>query len=388
MLIHTVSEGEGIFSIAAKYAVPVTKLIEDNDITDGHTVTGEELLVLRPTKTKTIQGGDTVDGICRRYGIRKSALLASNPALRGNERLRTGRVLTIKQDSPVLGAATAMGTAEWHTPVSFLTRILPYVTYLRINAAQISEDKAIKLEYNPERTVSLCHSEGKLPLLGISDKSGGAFLDTGEGFDQIINAMTDAARSLGCKGICLSAKEAAEIYPDRFCEFIMQMRKKFIGCDLILFTDIFEGTPNEASELSDGGVLILPFVGKSELYRRLSDFSANAESSKVLVSLITEANMGEARISLTEAKELCRKSGGRISRDEDSLISYFDYTKYRGGVGERMRITLPSPTYTKAKLEMISELGFMGISIGKDIVPAYALSMFNALFSRADYTLP
>ncbi len=388
MIIHTVSQGDSIFGIAAKYAVPVTKLIEDNDIVGDYIIPGDEMMILRPTKTKTVQGGDTLEGLCRRFSVRKSALLANNPSLRGNEKLRTGRVLTIKQDTRVLGAATAMGTVDRSTPPAFLTRIMPYVTYLRINAAFISEDGSLKTEYNPEKAVNACEKDKKLPLLGVTDQSGGKFLDTGNGYGDLLDAMTDTARRLGCKGICLSAKEAAEAEPDRFCEFIMNVRKKFIGCDLILFTDIFENTPHEASELSDGGVLMLPLLGRDELYRRLSDFSSNAESSKVLVNLITYAQMGERSISITEAKELCLKSGGSINKDKESLISDFNYTRYRGGVGEKMKISLPCPTYTKAKLEMLSELGFMGISICGERVPAYALSMFNALFSRADYTLP
>ena len=390
MIIHTVSSGEGIWSIAAKYGIPVTKLIEDNDISDEHTAVGDELLILRPTKTKTVSGGDTLDSLSRRYGVRRSTLLANNPSLKGNERLRAGRIITIKQDAPVLGAATAMATVTRSSTAAQLTRIMPYATYIRINAASLTAEGRLNMDYNPQRLCEPCIHGKKVALLGVCDIGNGAFLESSENIGALLDNLTEAAKSNGFKGICLSARTAAAKQPERFSEFILAVRKRFIGCDLILFTDVFEDTPTEASELSDGAVLILPSIPKNDMYAKLSDFSAYAESSKVLVSLSAYADTPDkdSRISITEAKELCRRSGSMISLDKDSLICNFDYTRYKRGVGEKLNIRFPSLKYTKAKLEMISELGFMGISIEAEAVPSYVLSMFNALFARADYTLP
>ena len=65
MIIHTVSQGETIFKIARKYSVQPTKIIEDNGLEGDRLTTGQELLILTPTRTVTVRGGDTLASLAR-----------------------------------------------------------------------------------------------------------------------------------------------------------------------------------------------------------------------------------------------------------------------------------------------------------------------------------
>ena len=256
MNIHTVEKGESLYNIARRYSVPATKILQDNDLSGDRILTGDELLILTPTKTVTVRGGDTLDSISKKYNIKKRALLAQNPSLFGKGRLIPGQIITVKQDNAYLGSGSAIGIIKKGCNRENLTRCMPYITYLTVMAGVIRDYEA-RLSYGADWVREIPSAEEKVRLLGLCDVSLGKFLSDKEGQRRIISDMIALATHGGYSGIHISAKEAALSYPERFLEFLLETRKSFIGCDLILFTDVFEGTTPDASELSDGAVLHL-----------------------------------------------------------------------------------------------------------------------------------
>ena len=110
MRIHTVENGENIFSIARKYAIPPTKIIEHNELSEPDRLTrGQRLLILTPTRTHTTRGGDTLDSLAIRYSVSEDALLAANPHLLGERRCYPGKILSVKYDLPRYGVGIGNG---------------------------------------------------------------------------------------------------------------------------------------------------------------------------------------------------------------------------------------------------------------------------------------
>ena len=188
-------------------------------------------------------------------------------------------------------------------------------------------------------------------------------------------------------GIRISSTAVSKSH-ERFSEFLLEARKRFIGCDLILFTDVTGAESSEASELSDGAILSIENEsGIDYTKNKLREFAASAESSKVFVSLPSSISVGNGAVGIDEAKELCYRCGKALTTDENTLISKFEYTRYKTGIGEKIDIAFPSLKYIKSKLEALCELGFIGISFDVDTRPTSYLTMFNALFARADYAI-
>ncbi|MBR2651199.1 MAG: LysM peptidoglycan-binding domain-containing protein [Clostridia bacterium] len=387
MLIHTVNQGETLYNIARRYSVPATKLLADNDLDGDRLTEGEQLLVLTPTRTVTVRGGESAASIAKRFSVREQTLFTNNPQLALQGRLLPGQILTVKQAMPSVGVGSALGIYRKGCRREHLARALPYITYLSVNAGRLTTG-GITLAFAPEYAHREAVLAGKVPLLGIEDETDGAFLASKEGYTSVISRAITLSSELGMKGVYISAKVASEKYPDAFCEFLMSARKQFIGCDLILFTEVFGNTPHDAAEISDGAVLIASDSGIDETARELSDFCTDAESGKVFVSLTGTASFFGERIDIKEAKELCYRSGGRICTDEKSLISEFEYKRYKIGLGEVTSVSFPSLSYTKAKLERIAELGFIGICVDIKSLCLSQLCMFNAMFKRADYSMP
>ena len=379
MIIHTARGGESPHDIARKYSVPLTKLLADNRH-GGRLAEGEELLVLMPTKTAIVAGNDTRSGFARRHGITTGMLVAQNPQLAAGHGLQPGSVLAVKQHNLGLGAATAVGITCATSATANLECALPYLTYVVICAAEISEKGDLCIR-DASGIVGRCIAEGKLVLLGIRDKGCGAFLD--HRCELIENAIK-ACREFGAHGVCIMANEAAKANPEGICEFLLEVRRRFIGCELMLFSSLDGSTCPDAAELSDGAVFT---SGASELTadrNAMEKLADSSESSKIFVDMPSVARIGSREITVGEALELCRRRAEPIRRGDD-LMMRAECRLYRGGKGEHAEISFPSLEYVKAKLVLLAELGYAGISVDIDRLDLRLLTMFNAAFRRADY---
>ena len=70
MLIHIVSEGDTLFSIAQQYGVSETLLRRQNQVPEnGQLVVGQTLVILFPAAVHTVSEGDTISSIAAQYGI-------------------------------------------------------------------------------------------------------------------------------------------------------------------------------------------------------------------------------------------------------------------------------------------------------------------------------
>lgn len=379
MIIHTVKEGETVFHIARKYSVAPTKIIEDNAPCGINLTVGQQLLILSPTRTVTVKGGDSISSICHRFGIKRSTLIANNPAICGKDTLRPGQILAVKYAAPPLGSATALGIYEPCCSKEKYKSTLPYLTYVAISSAVISGD-GIKFIFDNSEAICDANTAGKVPLLGICDMTCGEYLYNPAFSEKIIEEMIIAANAGKFKGIYLCATDTAKHHTEPFLNFLLSVRKRMIGSDLILFSRLEGDTPTDAAELSDGGAL---FADKMGLHR----FADESESGKIFVNLDCRAMQGEQTMTISDALSLALRSGATVKTDEKTKNSYFEYNRYKNGVKESCKITFPSLEATEAMLRECSELGFMGFSFNINLVPTSYLCMFNTQFSRADYSL-
>ena len=242
MVIHTVRAGESPFDISRRYSVPVTKLLADNK-TGDRLAEGEELVVITPTRTAIVGGSDTRKSISKRYGIKESALIGANPNIITHG-LRPGQIVTVKQENLGLGAATAIGCTKYPYSTENLTRAMPYLTYITVMTFEIKGGEPMLL-CDPSQVSAICKREGKQLLLGVLDTGSGEFI---ENRDSVITALKDACRRYGADGIFLYAKDASVKMPERYCELILNMRKSFIGSELLLFTALYDGALPDAAD--------------------------------------------------------------------------------------------------------------------------------------------
>ena len=84
MDIHVVRPGDTLYELAYQYGVPMSRLIQDNQLPDpSQLVVGQTLVIQYPRSTYTVRSGDTLFSIARNAGVPLRQLLRNNPGLEG-----------------------------------------------------------------------------------------------------------------------------------------------------------------------------------------------------------------------------------------------------------------------------------------------------------------
>ena len=99
-------------------------------------------------------------------------------------------------------------------------------------------------------------------------------------------------------------------------------------------------------------------------------FAAESESAKSFLDFPPFAFSGGEYITLSEARKAAIQCGAEITTDEKNLLSSYEH---RG-----KKTVFPSLESIKAKLELSSELGFMGIAFDIMRTPLNYLYTFGS----------
>ena len=155
----------------------------------------------------------------------------------------------------------------------------------------------------------------------------------------------------------------------------------------MLFAELDKNSNGKIKECYDGIILSYgkafmenpPSFDEGEK-KIFTDFSDEFESSGAYIELCPFAFSKDEVIGYEEAMKLAYSAKSEISFDENTLLCSFECNKYRSGKREPAKFVFESLENTKAKLELVSELGFMGISIDIMRCPISYLLMFNSMF--------
>jgi murein DD-endopeptidase MepM/ murein hydrolase activator NlpD len=102
----TVRDGDSLFDIAARYRVPPTSIISDNQIGPPYVVSPDQVLMITPQRVHVVGPEDSVHSISQRYAVSQYQLAAAN-GLEAPFELAVGQklILPASQDFSVLDAA-------------------------------------------------------------------------------------------------------------------------------------------------------------------------------------------------------------------------------------------------------------------------------------------
>lgn len=174
MIIHTVSPGESVYSIARKYGVPSSEIIEANRLPDPDAlVVGQTLVIPGNFTMHTVSSGDSMFSIARDYGVSLSALLRANPGITNYERLQIGQTVIVPVRSPKLGEIYVNGYAFPNISMEVLRDTLPYLTYLSIFSYQVRPDGSLTT-INDTPLIEAARRANVAPMMVITNIEEGA----------------------------------------------------------------------------------------------------------------------------------------------------------------------------------------------------------------------
>ncbi len=394
MKIHTSCVGDTVFTVARKYGASPIKILEDNGILGNERLTvGEELLILTPTRTYTARGGDSLERICRRFGVKKQTVLAGNPALGGVDSLYPGQVLSLKYDKPHGGMVAANGYVYPECPEEKLIFSLPYLTYVTVSAAT-TDTRGIRLLFDDRRVLRICKDAGKTVLFRVVGKNtDDGFFSDKERQKNFLEKLAAFAKERGYDGITLGACRMANEAPDAYLDFVLTGRKVFLGMDMLLFTETDGNVPCSAvSDLADGNVLLyekcpLPEIPSFEEGegKVIAEYAKTYESSRTFLDISPFGFDTDVPITRDTFYALSYKYNTPISYDEKTKICTLTYPKFSFGKRQDRTVRFDSLHNIKAKLDLADEFGYMGISFDIMRTPVPYWMMFTVSFSPVDY---
>ena len=170
MQIYTVKSGDSVYSIARDFGTTPARIITDNELTEpGRLAVGQSLVILEPSRTYTVRGGDTLEGIARLFDVSIMQLWRNNPSLGGKTNIYPGQTLNISFDPPPLGEVSVNGYVYPFADRDTLRKTLPYLTYLSIFSYGIREDGTlVPPAGGDEEIISLAKEYGTVPLMMLT----------------------------------------------------------------------------------------------------------------------------------------------------------------------------------------------------------------------------
>lgn len=164
MEIYVVQPGDNINTIADKFSVSVTKLIQDNGLVNPYElVTGQCIVIAYPKQTYTVKEGDTLKGIADSFGITMMQLFRNNPQLIDREYIYPGETIVISYNTQ--GKIETNGFTYAYIGKDTLIKTLPDLTYLSVFNYRTTADGSIISYYDDTEIIQLAKDYGVIPLM-------------------------------------------------------------------------------------------------------------------------------------------------------------------------------------------------------------------------------
>ncbi len=168
MVIHVVRPGESLYAIAQEYGVPVSQVLNDNQLANpARLVVGQTLVIRFPQQVHTVQSGQTLSSIARQYGLTVRQLQRNNPVLGGGEAVYPGQTLVITYRQEKEGVLSVNGYAYPFIDRALLRATLPYLTYMTPFTYGIMENGDL-VDLDDAELIAMAQEGGVAPLMHLS----------------------------------------------------------------------------------------------------------------------------------------------------------------------------------------------------------------------------
>lgn len=373
MVIHVVSAGDTIQSVANRYNIPefVLRTLNNLEYT-SNLVVGQALLILTPTQYHTVAPGETLFSVAQQYNISTNELFRNNPSLSGTASLYPGQTLIVSFENDRTRSIETNGYAYPYIDQTLLRRQLPYLNYLTPFTYGITNDGNL-IDLDDEELISASLNYGVLPLMHLSTltEDGGfsnelaSIVLTDENIqnrliDQIINNM----RSKGYRGLDIDFEF---VYPEEstlYADFVRKLRETLnpLGYEVVVALApktsdnqqglLYQGHNYELLGEAANSVLLMTYewgytygpplaVAPINNVRQVVDYAlTRIPAEKIFLGIPNYGYdwtlpyvKGESRadsISNVEAIEIAFRNNASIEYDEVSQAPWFRYVDENG----------------------------------------------------------
>lgn len=242
MTIYTVQSGDSINSIARRFGIPPMRLAADNGLRDpSRLVVGQNLLIMADYIRFVLSEGQTLYSLSQEYGVPLDELIAANPELNPLD-LQPGDTVMIpvgeditKRDAVINGYAyPSINPNSLNCVLPFLTFISPFSYNLTPEADLIPPDDS-DLIYRALRSAVM-------PLMVVTNLYDGGFstealsgiLADGELTEKLISGIVNEVKNKNYYGVNMDMEYIAPDDRERYNVMLRELARRLREAGYIL----------------------------------------------------------------------------------------------------------------------------------------------------------
>ncbi len=399
IIIHIVSAGETIYSVASRYGVEPSLLSINNGIyvPEGLAV-GQSLIIVFPKLIYTVQAGDSIYGIAGRFGVDVNLIYRNNLVLSGKPDIYAGQKLVIELERNDVKAFQTGGYAYPYASESVIRTALPAMGMLMpftygftLDGSLVPPDDSRLLQYASEYgTKPIMHLSTMTESGNFSTELASEFLGDSSLWDVLLENILQEIRAKGYGGLDVDFEFLGAENAQKYASFVSFCRERLNSYGLPVMVALAPKTRDDQSgQLYEGhdyrllgeaanSVLLMtyewgytygPPMAVSPLMpvRRVVEYAIERiPAPKIFLGISNygydfilpyEAGVSRAEsLSTVDATRLAQEVGAEIMFDAEAMSPFFDYTVD----GVRHQVWYEDARSINARLGLITEYGLKG----------------------------
>lgn len=400
LIIHTVQRGDSIYSIAAKYGVPMQNVIDANQLPNPERlVVGQAIVIPEGGDTHIVKPGESLYSIARQHRVTISALLRANPDIDNPALIQVGQTIVIPGQGQEKPTIEVNGYAFPNISDSVLEKTLPNLTYISIFSYQVRADGSL-VPIQDSNIIQAAQPHRVAPFMVITNIKEGASFDSAlahtvlssEAIQNTLFQNIEKVLSKGYRGLDIDFEY---LYPeDRelYNTFIRRAAERFRPQGYILATALAPKTSGdqpgllyEAHDYPVHGavvdhVILMTYewgytysppraVAPVNLVEQVLQYAVTViPPKKILMGIpnygydwtLPYVKGSSARsLSHTAAVELAERVNAEIKFDETAQSPYF---RYYDAAKRQHEVWFEDARSIQAKLKLVEKYGLGGVS--------------------------
>ncbi len=245
MKIHVVGAGDTIESIANQYGVSAERIILENELPNpDKLVIGQSIGIRTPDVVHTVTEGENLYSIARAYQVGPNQILQNNPQIAARESLFPGEVLVITyQNEEPLDTVITNGYAYPYIDRAVLRKTLPFLTYLSLFTYGFTPTGEL-IPIEDEELIALAKEFGVAPIMvlapmdeqgNFSSESAHNMFGNPEAQANLINNLVTTLKAKGYAGIDIDFEFIMPDDKQGFINFITAVNARLNEEGLITF---------------------------------------------------------------------------------------------------------------------------------------------------------
>ena len=259
MVIHVVTVGETLSSIANQYGISTELIIAVNELPNPEDlVVGQSLAIRVPEVVYTVAEGDTLAEIAQTYGVTTAKLMQNNPEIAVTGVVSPGDILIIRyQGEEVIDSIAINGYAYTFIDRTVLRKTMPFLTYLLIfNYGFTPEGVLVPAE--DEELIAIANEFGVGPIMVLAPMNAEGAFDSQiahqmfineEGENALVENIVTTLQAKGYRGIDIDFEFILPEDKEQFLSFITKVQNRLSQEGLVTFVALAPKTSGEMTGL-------------------------------------------------------------------------------------------------------------------------------------------